>query len=178
MQRTRKALLACLLVATAVALGYALAGVPNIELMTVSIFVSGYLLGPGLGALSGIVAIALYSTFNPLGAALPPLLAAQMAGFGLIGFCGATVGPLLVRCHNRVVAGVVAGSMGLVLTLFYQIVTNLAGFLLFTSEKGLIKYVWAGLVFTAMHLVWNTALFSLILVPILRVTGRYREELS
>ena len=64
------------------------------------------------------------------------------------------------------------------MTLVYQIMTNVAGFLLFTSETAQVKYVWAGIAFTVMHLVWNTAVFSVVLVPILKVTDRYREELS
>lgn len=178
MQRTRKALLASLLIATAVALGYALAGVPNIELMTVTVFVAGYLLGPAVGAAVGAVAIALYSTFNPLGAALPPLLAAQMSGFALTGLCGGLAGSALVGFRSRAVAAVGAGLLGLALTLFYQIVTNVVGFMLFTSEVALLKYVWAGIAFTAMHLVWNTVLFAIVLVPVLKVIRRYREELG
>ena len=81
MQRTRKALLASLLVATAVALGYALAAVPNVELMTVTVFIAGYLLGAGAGVLVGMAAIALYSTFNPLGAA--PVGAAAESSVGV-----------------------------------------------------------------------------------------------
>ena len=50
MLKTRKAIMASLLIALTVAVGFALAGVPNVELMTITVFIAGYLLGARLGA--------------------------------------------------------------------------------------------------------------------------------
>ena len=54
MNSTRRALLASLLIALTVAAGQALAGVPNIELVTLLVFLSGFLLGRRTGAIKAV----------------------------------------------------------------------------------------------------------------------------
>ena len=181
MHRTRRALLASLLVALTTAFGYALAGVPNVELMTMSVFVAGYLLGAPTGAVVGGASIALHSIFNPFGPAPPPVFIAQIAGFAAIGLCGGIVGPLITAARSRVVAIALSGLVGLLLTLTYDVLTNLGAFVLVTDERtlpNLWKFVLGGVAFTAMHLVWNTGLFLATLRPVLAVLTHYREELT
>lgn len=181
MNRTRRALLASLLVALAAAVGYALAGVPNVELVTVIVFVSGFLLGPKLGAAVGAASWAIHSLFNPMGVALPPVLAAQVAGGAVIGAVGGVLGPRLLVVPAAWAAALAAGAAGLLLTLVYQVLVNVAAFYSFVDDRAtdaLWKFVLAGLAFTAMHLVWNTAAFLVILRPLLSVLDRYRQELE
>ena len=180
MKNTRRALLASLMVAVAVSVGYALAGVPNVELMTITVFIAGYLLGPGLGALVGAVAMLIHSTFNPLGAALPPLLLGQVIGFSVIGVTGGIVGPFIARVEMRWLAFLISGATGLGLTLLYHILTNVGAFYSITAESApdnLFRFVAAGIGFTLMHLVWNTALFLVVNKPVLNVLERYRAEI-
>ena len=180
MQKTRKALLAALLIATSVALGFALAVIPNVELMTITVFISGYLLGVRLGAIVGVAAIAVHSIFNPLGAALPPLFAAQLVGFAIIGISGSALGGVIARLP-RAGAIVVAGTSGFAVTLLYDVLTNIGAFYSITGENAptnLLKFVIGGIVFVVMHLVWNTALFVVALKPTLSVLARYRRELA
>ena len=180
MKNTRRALLASLMVAVAVSFGYALAGVPNVELMTITVFIAGYLVGPGLGALVGAVAMTLHSTFNPLGAAMPPLLLGQVIGFCVIGVAGGIVGPLIARVETRWVAFLISGATGLGLTLLYHFLTNIGAFYSITAENAtdnLVKFIVAGIAFTVMHLVWNTALFLVVNKPVLNVLARYRAEI-
>ena len=181
MHQTRKALLASLLIGVVVAFGFTLAGIPNVELMTLTIFVSGFLLGARLGAIVGGASAALHSIFNPLGAALPPLLIAQVIGFAVTGLAGSLLGPVLVRMSHRWMAVGFSTVLGFLLTLTYHLFTSVGGFLSFTSERsvsGFVKYFYAGVPFVGMHLVWNTALFLMILVPVLTVLDKHREELS
>lgn len=180
MQKTRKALLAALLIAATVALGYALAGIPNVELMTITVFISGYLLGAKLGAIVGAVSIAVYSVFNPMGAALPPLFVAQVVAFAVIGIAGSILGGVVAKLP-RVGAIIVAGVTGLVLTSLYDALTNIGAFYSITGEDAptnLLKFIIGGIVFVVMHLVWNTALFAVALKPTLNVLARYRRELA
>ena len=86
-QRTRRATLAGLLVALIVAAGYSLAGVPNVELVTLLVFVSGFLLGPRLGLAVGATSWGLYSLLNPMGAAVPPVLAVRSQSSSSITAC-------------------------------------------------------------------------------------------
>ena len=179
MQKTRKALLASLLIAATVALGYALAGIPNVELMTVTVFIAGFLLGGALGFFVGVGAMLLHSTFNPLGMAHPFLLGAQIAGFALIGLCGAWLGPRLAAMPSRWFALVLCAATGFMLTLVYQVLVNVGSFFAFSSsDDHLLTYVKLGLVFTSLHLAWNTALFATVLLPTLKVLERYRREIG
>jgi hypothetical protein len=181
MHQTRRLLLACLLVAVVVTLGYALAAVPNVELMTVAVFVSGFLVGPRLGATVGAVSAAIFSAFNPLGAALPPLLAAQALGQGVVGFVGGVAGPGLARRGSRWISFVAAGILGFLITVLYDVLTNIGAFVIISGDKtfgNLVKFVGAGIAFMAMHLVWNTLVFAAALTPVLIVLDRHRREIS
>ena len=180
MQRTRRATLAGLLVALIVAAGYSLAAVPNVELVTLLIFVSGFLLGSRLGPAVGAAAWGLYSLLNPMGAAVPPVLAAQTASGALVGLVGALAGPPILERLPRVVGMLLCALSGLILTVMYQVVVNSAAFFAFVDERGL-RAFWTfmvgGIAFTAMHLLWNTAVFLVALRPVMSVLDRYRLEL-
>ncbi len=181
MVRTRRALLASLLVVVAVSLGFALSAVPNVELLSFAVFLSGFLLGVGYGAVVGAASAVLFSTFNPLGAGLPPLVVTQALGQAVVGVAGGVAGPLIARFESRPLACLFAGVVGLVLTLLYDVLTTAGAYVTFVGEKsieGLVKFGVGGLVFGVLHMVWNTVLFCLALAPTLRVLRRFREELT
>ena len=69
-----------LFVGVALGLGYLLAGVPNVELMTVTVALGGAVMGPAAGALCGALAAGIFSLASPIGAPLPLVLAAQVTG--------------------------------------------------------------------------------------------------
>jgi hypothetical protein len=177
MRNTRLVLLASLLVAMIFATGQALAGIPNVELVTALAFVSGYLLGPLLGAVVGAAGMGAHSLFNVLGAVAPPLWLAQVACFALIGCAGGVLGPVLGRARSRVQAAVLAATIGAVLVLVYQIVVNVVAFYTFTSDVEVWVYVWGGVAFGAVQVAWNAAFFAVAMPPMLRVLARYRREL-
>jgi len=184
MNRTRRATLAALLVALIVAAGFALIGLPNVELVTLLVFISGFLLGPRLGMIVGAVSWGVFSTLNPMGAAVPPILAAQLVGGALIGVVGGTVGPLLGACSSRLAGMFFSGVVGLVLTAFFEVLVNAAAFFVFTDVMdgdSAFRAFWAFIAgaaaFTLMHLVWNTAVFLVSLRPLMAVLDRYRREL-
>lgn len=181
MIQTRRALLASLMVALTVAAGYSLAGVPNVELVTVLIFVSGFLLGPKMGAVVGAASWGLHSLFNPMGAGVPPILAAQVVSGAVVGTTGGFIGPRLLDFNNRWLAAIAAGAAGFLLTLLFQILVNTASFYTFADDRAayaLWKYVLAGIAFTITHIVWNTGVFLVILRPLLAVLERHRLELK
>ncbi|MDH3216594.1 MAG: hypothetical protein OEN01_09915 [Candidatus Krumholzibacteria bacterium] len=180
MYRTRKALLASLLISLTVALGLALSGVPNVEVMTITVFVSGYLLGWRLGFVVGATSITVHSLINPLGASLPPLLLSQIVGFSIVGVAGATIGPWVAKLQRRWVALLACGAMGFILTLSYDVLTNIGAFFSITGPQAsasFVQFVIAGMLFMAMHIVWNTSLFLVVLKPVLTVITRYRLDL-
>jgi hypothetical protein len=176
MNTTRAALLATLLVALTVAAGQALAAVPNVELVTFLVFVSGYLLGAGLGAVVGAAAMGIHSLFNVMGAAVPPVLAAQVAVYALVGVSGALLGPAIARARPGAPAGLRALAVGVTVTLGYQLAVNAAAFFAFTGGPGWWAYLWGGVVFGGVHVVWNGVLFTVALRPALAVLSRHRDR--
>ena len=76
--------------ALAIGMGFSLMLVPNIELITVIVFMSGLMLGLRWGALVGGTAIFIYSGLNPMGSGLsfPPLFFMQILGMAITGFTG------------------------------------------------------------------------------------------
>ena len=181
MHRTRKALLAALLVAVAVSLGLALSAVPNVELVSFTVFLSGFLLGSRSGAVVGAVSAAVFSTANPLGAGLPPLVIGQAMGQAVVGAMGGAVGPVLVRVRSRVVVCLFAGAVGSALTLFYDLVTTAGAYVTVAGEKSVgsfARFMIAGILFVGLHIVWNTVLFTVALAPSLSVLKKFREELT
>ncbi len=154
-----------------VALGYLLIFVPNVELISASIFASGWLFGPAAGIVVGAVSFAIFSFFNPLGAALPPLILAQVIGGLMIGAAGG-LSRLMMSSMPVVARGILLGIMGGVLTLAYDVITNIGGFIAFTTEKTFFAYLLAGIVFSLLHIFSNTLVFSLLLFPVLnRITS-------
>ncbi|MBN1894648.1 ECF transporter S component, partial [bacterium] len=71
-----------ILIALGVALGFAFASIPNVELVTGTVFLSGMILGKARGTAAGVMTEALYSIFSPYGIAPLPMLAAQCAAMG------------------------------------------------------------------------------------------------
>jgi hypothetical protein len=180
-QRTRRATLAGLLVALIVAAGYSLAGIPNVELVTLLVYVSGFLLGPRLGPVVGATSWGVYSVLNPMGAAVPPVLAAQVVSGALIGLAGACTGPIILERTRRPVGMLLCGLSGMILTLVFQALVNGAAFFTFVDDRGIgafWAYLAGGIAFTAMHLVWNTSVFLVTLRPVMAVLNRHRLELS
>jgi hypothetical protein len=178
MRATRLTLLACLLTALIYAAGVALAGIPNVEAVTLLAFLSGYLLGPWWGAAVGGAGMGAHSLFNVMGAAPPPVWIAQVVCYALIGMCGAWLGPRIAGMEARTAQGIMAAIIGVVLVFIYQLVVNVASFLAFAAHVSLWTYVWGGVVFAAVQLVWNAALFFVAVPPALHVLGRARRELS
>lgn len=177
MRTTRLVLLASLLVAMIFAAGQALAGIPNVELVTALAFVSGYLLGPALGAGVGAAGMGAHSLFNVMGTVVPPMWLAQVGSFALIGCAGGIAGPMLARVPSRAHAAILCALTGAVLVFIYQVVVNLVAFYTFTSDVDVWVYVWGGVAFGAVQVAWNAVVFGAAMPPMLRVLARYRREL-
>lgn len=170
------------MVALTVAAGFSLAAVPNVELVTFLIFISGFLLGTRLGPLAGAVSWGLFSALNPMGVAVPPVLAAQVVCGAVIGLAGGVLGPIILERRGRFVGMLLSGLTGLTVTLFFQLAVNAAAFVAAAgiddrTLPAFRAFVIGGIAFTLMHLVWNTAVFLLTLRPVMSVLDRYRLEL-
>jgi hypothetical protein len=176
MKRTRAALLATLLVAAIYVAGQALAAVPNVEAITFLSFVAGYLLGPLTGALVAGAGMGAHSLFNVMGSVAPPVWIAQIAAYAGVGMMGGLVGPALARMRP-LLALPVAGITGALLVLIYQVVINAVSYFVFASGVRVWVYVWGGILFGGVQVLWNAALF-LVMPATLRILAPQRREVA
>lgn len=168
--------LAALFTAIAVVLGYLFLTVPNVELVTATVFVSGFVLGPLHGCIVGIVTEVIYSGLNPMGMATPNLLIAQALGMALAGYVGGLFHRRRWHLRPALVRYLIFGLAGFLITLVFDVLTTLS-FALFMSEPNLNKIMSSfiiGMSFYIVHLVINTVVFAG-LVPII-LSGLNRIE--
>jgi len=160
----REIILMAIFIALAIAGGLVLAPLPNIELVTVTIFLGGLMLGVVRGPVIGAIAEFLYSFFNPYGAAAPPLLIAQVISMALAGAAG---GVLRFLLNDRQPASWLLGLIGFGLTFIFDLLTTVS-FTLFTGAgvPGFIAAVVFGIYFYIAHQISNTLIFALLL-PVL-----------
>jgi LytS/YehU family sensor histidine kinase len=178
MRATRITLLACLLTALVYAAGEALAGIPNVEVITLLVFVAGFLLGPWWGVVVGGAGMGAHSLFNALGTVAPPVWISQVVCYAFIGLCGAWIGPRIAGLGTRTAQSLMSAAVAVALVVIYQLVVNVVSFAAFAANVPLWTYVWGGLAFAAIQVVWNAALFFVTLPPTLKVLGKARRELG
>ena len=147
--------------------GYALAAVPNVELVTATCFCAGYVLGPGAGVFCGAFTEALFAGFHPMGSSFGLTLLAQVIGMALAGLLGSVCAILAKRASEWLRAALVV-AFGILSTLIFDFITNLAFPITagFSYSQTLASFALA-LPFAAIHLVSNTLVFAVIVAPIL-----------
>jgi hypothetical protein len=145
-------------VALAVSLGFLLAPVPNVELVTLAVFLGGAVSRPAGGAAIGALAAALHSGLNPLGLPLPLVLVAQIVGLTLVGLVGGSAGRRLPARHGAVSAPRLV-AVGAGLTAIYQLLVNLA---LGVHLDAVGPTLLLGLPFAGLHLASNMLVFGLL----------------
>lgn len=165
--------------ALAVVLGYLLAYLPNIELFTLFIFMSGFVLNKRAGLLIGLLSSLIFTFFNPLGTSPPPLFIYQLIHYSLTGFIGGLVNDFLstkefYRPDDDLYTFkimLIFGTIGGVVTFFYDILSTLiGGFLVsFKIEYFITSYL-SGFIFTSVHLVGNILGFVFILPGLIQLT--------
>ena len=180
---TRSVAVVALLAALVAALGFLLAGIPNVELVGLASFVSGAAIGSRRGAAAGGLGVALYSGLNPYGAAAPPTFLSQVAGGAMFGVAGGFAAARANARSPRDRPGspalaadgpVLLGAAGLVLTLIYDGLTNYGT----AVSIGAARHPWPVLVggwaFGVWHVVWNVAFFATLGPPLLAGLRRRR----
>jgi uncharacterized membrane protein len=160
----RDIVLASLFIAISVTLGKLLESVPNIELISFSVWMSSYILSRKYSTVVGLLSFTIYSLLSPYGVAPLPLLLSQAIGGGLFGFFGGS----FIKAKKINYIGYML--FGLVLTFIYDLITNLGGFIAFSENSStLIVYLIGGLSFGVIHIVSNSAVFML-LTPLMKKT--------
>ena len=164
MHRTRLLVLMGIFIALAIGGGLALIQVPNVELVTATIFLSGLMLGTGPGLCVGVIAEFLYSLFNPYGVAAPPIMLAQVFAMALTGAAG---GWARLLAHEKIPPAWLLAVLGLCLTVVFDLATTLGGALMIGQGlSGFFAALAFGIPFYATHVISNALIFALLL-PVL-----------
>ena len=160
--KLNKLVRAAIFAALAIGLGFSLLLIPNIELITVTIFISGLTLGPAWGMLIGGTSESIFSSLNPLGSGLsfPPLFFSQVLSMIIIGAIGGWLRPIFFRPDFSFKTLLGLGFTGLFVTFIFDSLTTLsyplsAGFEL-TQTLGI--YI-SGLAFSLIHQISNVIVF-------------------
>ena len=158
--------------ALSVVIGFMLVFIPNIELFTLMIFLSGFILGKRDGAVVGLMSSFIFVFFNPYGISPLPLFAYQLAHYSLVGILGGLSHGYLNKKEffkpeeDLYLFPVILmfAILGAIITFTYDILSTLIGAL---SIFGTIETFWAtyliGLPFTIVHLIGNILGFIFIL---------------
>jgi len=148
--------------ALAIALGYILSFVPNLELVTSTIFLSGVLLGGSAGMLVGALSFLVFGFANPMGPSPLPLLVSQMLGGIFAGFMG---GIYKRKNWNRVYILIL---LGIFITFIYDILTTSVGWIFFPTKNTFLAYLIVGLPFVLWHIWTQSLIYGFILFPIVK----------
>jgi len=162
--RYRNLILMAIFIALAVAVGQD--PIPNLELVSATIFLSGMMLGVRRGLIVGAVAMFIFSSLNAYGPAAPPLLIAQMLGMMIVGGTGGFLQNLF---GSRVPPAWLLGLIGFVLTFVYDLLTTLSAIVIVkTGVPGFLTAVATGFYFFLLHQISNTVIFAFLLPVLLR----------
>jgi energy-coupling factor transport system substrate-specific component len=160
----RKLALMGIMIALAIALKLPILTLPNIEFFTFIIFCSGYLLGMIDGVIVGVISMSLYTIiFTPYGPPPLPIGIAQVASMALIGFSGGLISKLIPASSGKYILSrpmisiLLVGISGLILTLVYDLLTNLASAFVMGQFWPVMI---AGVPFALIHIVSNVVIFA------------------
>jgi energy-coupling factor transport system substrate-specific component len=166
----RKLALMGVLIALAIVLKLPLLSVPNVEFFTFTVFSSGYLLGMIEGGSVGVISISIYtSIITPYGLPPLPVAFAQILCMALIGFAGGVAFKFNVVALNQnpslrpFFPILIMGISGLVLTIIYDLLTNLA--VAFVMGQ-FVPVMVAAIPFTLVHTLSNIIIFG-VFAPLL-----------
>ncbi|MBN2104309.1 TonB-dependent receptor [bacterium] len=152
-------------IALGVVLGYTFMAVPNVELVTATVFLCGYVMGIRFGILGGLATETIYGILNPQGIAPPPLLIAMILSMTITGAAGGISKHLIIKKGVPLV--IVSGLAGFLCTLLFAALTTL-GYLVSSSVPydQLCVSMLAGAPLYLTHLIVNTIIFITV-VPLL-----------
>ncbi len=147
-----------LMTALALVGNYALVIVPNVELGSTVLFLTAYVFGLSMGLWCALLTSVIFAAINPWGGFIPEIWLAQLAGWTFMVLIGALLGRA-DGSEDKTSSTITFFVAGVVVTVFFDLVTNLGYSLAFG-----VPYVIAlitGAPFMAVHVLSNGILFSL-----------------
>jgi len=161
-----------ILVALSIGTNYALVSVFNVKLMDFITFVGGFLFGPFVGAFVGIFSWSIYGVLNPYGF-VPQIWVATMISEAIYGVAGGLLHKANVNFSSKSFGHMVfVGNLGFLLTLIYDLLTNIA--YAHVLGQDILVAIIIGAPFTLTHEISNALLFGMCFMPLmsaLKVVG-------
>jgi len=158
------------------AFNYTMIGIPNVKIMDLIVFASGYLMGLVPGVLVGVLTWLVYGTLNPLGFNLIILAATSLSEtiYAILGWLsrrlnlGSDAITLLeINRGNFWLTNLKLGIIGFLATFIYDLVTNVASVVIVGLP--LIMAIISGAWFALVHEVSNFVFFFFGGTPIISV---------
>jgi len=144
--------------------------IPNIELFSLGLFLSGVFLGVIDGLAAGALAGIIFVFFNPNGPQTVFLVGlAQLVGFILFGLTGGIIRRLVLKSANMRMLTFILALTGILLTFWYDLTTNFAFAVLFGPFWPTLL---GGLGFSVLHIVSNGMIFGTSALIVQRIWKR------
>lgn len=158
-----------LLTAIAVLSNYSLIWIPNVKIMDLIVFISGFYYGILAGIIVGILSWMVYGSLNPYGFVLQIWLATMLCEtfYGIIGGLLKNKDNIFIEENYKFRKSILLGFIGFLITLLYDVLTNLAFAYIFNLP--FIYVMIFGIPFTILHEISNFILFSIGLIPIIKI---------
>jgi len=161
--------------ALAIVLGYTLAYIPNIEVFTLMIFLSGFIMSKKEGAIIGLLSASIFTFFNSLGTSIIilPLFIYQLIHYSTTGVLGGLTRDFLRNkeyfkpTEDLYVFRIMLlfGFLGAIITIIFDILSTL----FFYGLDSFVALYLSGIVFTIVHQVGNVLGFVFLLPGLIQV---------
>lgn len=176
--RTSDASIVAALVALCVATNYVLVGVPNVKIMDFLVFIGGFCFGAFAGTLIGALTWTVYGVINPYGF-VPQVWLATMFSESIYGVAGGLLRKSLsvTDFNGRYFRlSVFFGAMGFLLTLIYDVITNIAYALTLMEKIPIALVILYGVPFTLLHEISNATIFGVGSIPTITAISKIVER--
>lgn len=175
LDRSRRVALTAVMSALALVANYVFVLIPNVELGSSVLFITGFLFGMEMAGSSVIIMAIIFGIFNPWGASIViiEIWVAQIIGWLFIATAGHIMGQRGRRAAAETYTPAELGIIGAVITVFYDLVTNV-GMSLSTGVPFLVTLL-AGLPFMIVHVISNGIIFAF---AIIRLDNAIRRNLG
>ena len=167
---SRKVALVSIMTALALVGSYVFIAIPNVELGSVVLFITGLVFGIEIGLATMLISAVIFSMINPWGAAVPIILLSQVIAWAIIVITGYLVS--LNKTPERY-KQLYLGVLGFLVTLIFDLITNLGYSIGFSIPYSIALAT--GLPYLVVHVISNTIIFSQGIPPIERII---RDNLS
>lgn len=171
--------------AITIVLGYLMAYIPNIEVFTMMIFLSGFIMSKKEGAIIGLLSSSIFTFFNPLGPSPPPLFLYQLFHYTMTGVLGGLTKDYLRRkeyfkpSEDMYVFRILLlfGFLGAIITFIFDILSTLfGGFVVSVTIDYFVATYLLGIVFTSIHLIGNVLIFTFLLPGLIQIIVKLIDQ--